>query len=112
MNSKVKKKWLKALRSGEYDQGLGQLVSEDGCRFCCLGVLCDITPECGWQFLDGSGMWAAYSEDNGWGWDESFPPPEILEIAGMSMEQANDLAERNDDGLPFSKIAAIIEETF
>ena len=34
------KLWVSALRSGEYQQGKGQL-SLNG-RFCCLGVACDI----------------------------------------------------------------------
>ena len=33
-------KWVAALRSGEYKQGIGCLQSEDG--FCCLGVACDV----------------------------------------------------------------------
>ena len=41
MNKEVKQAWIKALRSGEYEQGTGYLRSEDN-KFCCLGVLCDI----------------------------------------------------------------------
>lgn len=41
MNPEVKKKWVKALRSGEYKQCYGQLKSCEG-GFCFLGVLCDI----------------------------------------------------------------------
>lgn len=40
MNKRIKKKWLKALRSGEYTQTRGVLHNDNG--FCCLGVLCDI----------------------------------------------------------------------
>lgn len=40
MDQAIKKKWVKALRSGEYRQGSG--VLKDGRKFCCLGVLCDI----------------------------------------------------------------------
>jgi hypothetical protein len=36
----VKEKWVKALRSGEYKQGMGTLKRED--KYCCLGVLCDL----------------------------------------------------------------------
>ena len=42
MDKKIKKKWLKALRSGNYDQGKGTLcsIAEDGeASYCCLGVL-------------------------------------------------------------------------
>lgn len=40
MNKEIKKRWLKALRSGEYKQGKKALKTKKG--FCCLGVLCDI----------------------------------------------------------------------
>lgn len=48
MNPRVKKKWLKALRSGQYAQTQGALCHEDedgNCAFCCLGVLCNIHAE-------------------------------------------------------------------
>lgn len=37
-----KKKWLEALRSGEYKQGIGTLYNEHGNEYCCLGVACKI----------------------------------------------------------------------
>lgn len=40
MKQVVKNKWLKALRSGKYQQGRGDLKS--GNSFCCLGVLTDL----------------------------------------------------------------------
>ncbi len=40
MNKKIKKLWLRALRSGKYTQGKNRLKTKD--RFCCLGVLCDL----------------------------------------------------------------------
>jgi hypothetical protein len=48
MNTKQKKidlmkRWIAALRSGEYKQGKGQLI-KDG-RYCCLGVLCDVVKD-------------------------------------------------------------------
>lgn len=39
MNANVKK-WVRALRSGKYEQGVGSL-SNDG-LFCCLGVACEV----------------------------------------------------------------------
>lgn len=41
MDKELKEKWLKALRSGEYEQGPGVLCADDS-AFCCLGVLCDV----------------------------------------------------------------------
>lgn len=40
MDKEVKKKWLKALTSGEYKKAKGTLYNHG--RYCCLGVLCDI----------------------------------------------------------------------
>lgn len=40
MNPEIKRKWLEALRSGEYNQGSGALRKNG--KFCCLGVLCDL----------------------------------------------------------------------
>ena len=40
MNQEIKKKWVEALRSGEYKQEVGYLRKDN--KFCCLGVLCDI----------------------------------------------------------------------
>jgi hypothetical protein len=37
MDQKIKKKWIEALRSGEYEQTHGQLSHDN--KFCCLGVL-------------------------------------------------------------------------
>lgn len=41
MNKAIKKKWLKALRSGKYTQGFNQL-RVGGDQYCCLGVLEEI----------------------------------------------------------------------
>ena len=38
----VKRKWLAALRSGEYKQTTGALYDSTNDAFCCLGVLCNI----------------------------------------------------------------------
>lgn len=55
------RKWVQALRSGEYKQGIGALkgLNKDGEQtYCCLGVACDIyAKETGlaWEVrLDGS----------------------------------------------------------
>lgn len=41
MNTKVKQSWLRALTSGRFKQGRGQLKTENG-KYCCLGVLCEL----------------------------------------------------------------------
>lgn len=44
MNAEIKKRWLEALRSGEYKQGRGHLRQYERGEhtYCCLGVLCDL----------------------------------------------------------------------
>lgn len=53
MDKRIKQKWVKALRSGDYKQYHGALSSnsssqhnlDDDVSFCCLGVLCDLFVE-------------------------------------------------------------------
>ena len=40
LSRKAKRDWLKALRSGKYEQGESYLLS--GGSYCCLGVLCSL----------------------------------------------------------------------
>lgn len=44
MNKRVKKLWIKALRSGEFEQATNTLREGSGksARYCCLGVLCEL----------------------------------------------------------------------
>ena len=108
MDAEVKKKWVAALRSGEYKQAKKQL-RYDG-SFCCLGVLCEI-----------SGLTA-------WGNDSymdcmSMPPDQVYEFAGVPRDsvgclkfpkvvidnELKALDEHNDDGKTFAQIADAIE---
>jgi len=41
VNKELIRNWVKALRSGDYEQSSERLRSDD--RFCCLGVLCDVS---------------------------------------------------------------------
>jgi hypothetical protein len=46
MDRKVKTRWVKALRSGKYEQGQNALVViafDNTDHFCCLGVYCEIS---------------------------------------------------------------------
>lgn len=40
MQKDVRDRWVKALRSGDYEQGSGYLCKEN--KYCCLGVLNDV----------------------------------------------------------------------
>jgi hypothetical protein len=47
------RKWVDALRSGEYGQTTGKLRRDDS--FCCLGVACDLSPLGKWESLSSVG---------------------------------------------------------
>lgn len=40
MQKDVRDRWVKALRSGDYEQGAGRLCNKN--KYCCLGVLNDV----------------------------------------------------------------------
>lgn len=89
MDQKIKRRWVKALRSGKYQQGRNQLMRST--RMCCMGVLCDIQP----------GAQAR--------WSGSFLPPENL-LAGLDSEDCDILATANDRyKWSFDDIATYIE---
>ena len=115
MNPDVKKKWVEALRSGEYDQTTGWLTNEYGTKFCCLGVLCDLYARetkgkagfvekgPGLQFESENGSSNAELTDDVqlWAGLES-SSPEVYDTALMDL---NDI-----EGFSFNEIADLIEE--
>lgn len=101
LDPEVKRKWVEALRSGEYAQGTGRLAAKtlNGIVYCCLGVKAKI-----------EGNLVPYDYDNslfmycGTGATGSLPleemPPEIQE----KLSTFNDTDERS-----FKWIASYIE---
>lgn len=88
------KKWVAALRSGEYRQGKGALVTEDG-KYCCLGVACHLYE------MEGVQPPIAYRGRN-------FLPDAVCEWLGTACISL--VALLNDgQGIPFPEIADIIE---
>lgn len=99
MDAEIKAKWTAALRSGNYQQAFGMLRL-DG-RFCCLGVLCDIS---------GIGEWTAtecfaYPDDT----TETVLPTSMRLAYGISDAAERWLMEMNDGGASFAEIADYIE---
>jgi len=78
VNKTLKKKWVKALRSGKYKQTRGRLRTKNGARHCCLGVLCE---------LMGRSDWAG---------DPQTLPADELEKAGIPLVVGTALARMND----------------
>lgn len=94
MKKSVKKRWVKALRSGEYKQCRSGM--HDGEGFCCLGVLHDIEVDGHWQ---AHGAWweaAANGRTN---------PGFLTDSDLLDIHLQLVAAEWNDDGLTFDQIA-------
>jgi len=122
MNQDIKQRWIDALRSGQYQQGVGCLRNAQN-QFCCLGVLCDLYVEDNAE-LDSGACW-----EQGSGRDVSeyclhdtseVLPEEVKEWAELDMQNPGvrrpdhpftSLAVLNDTGrMTFDDIATVIEE--
>lgn len=95
----VKKAWVQALRSGEYNQARGQLADSGG--DCCLGVLADVAGclSSDGHYIDGAGLMgrmALLGSDS------------ELEVLPENVQTR--LAEMNDGGKSFDEIADYIEK--
>lgn len=111
MDKRIKKLWLKALRSRAYKQGRGMLRIGD--RFCCLGVLCDLRAKetgVGWRragkrgaFTHSEALMVLPRVVRKWaGLDDSDP------IVGI--RKPTRLSDLNDRGKRFGYIADRIEK--
>lgn len=98
------KRWVAALRSGEYQQTRGTLRDDNG--FCCLGVACDL--------YYGRDRWESR---NGLGYFISDMctslPDDVRRALGLRDVEGNyshgSLMLLNDEGATFSEIVDIIE---
>lgn len=120
MKKAIKKKWIKALRSKEYQQGKYTLRSSDN-EFCCLGVLCDLyareNSDISWDdnsgypdhyTFDGRSMYLPITVRQWAGLDESNPLVKTSKGRELSLGVLND----NDDfGLTFKGISDAIERS-
>lgn len=54
MNKRIKKLWIKALRSGKFkqEQSALRVVNDEEVGYCCLGVLCEV-----YRRTTGEGRW-------------------------------------------------------
>lgn len=114
MKKTVMQKWVRALRSGKYKQGVGALA-QDGCN-CALGVLCEIAA------LDKAVIKRpAKASTDMVGYDGEFwlLPQSVRVYAGIRTPSAfsnklkKSVSELNDgDRWSFRKIAAWIEKNY
>lgn len=91
MDKKLKEKWVKALRSGKYPQGKNMLYDGMTGGYCCLGVL----HRCAGQSSEAI---------------DRLTFGDAPELVG-DQDAVDELADMNDDGVPFEMIAGFIQET-
>jgi len=113
--NKLTTAWVKALRSGDYQQTTGKLKGlRDGDfppntppGYCCLGVLCDISTEGKWEgFSYVNVRWDDIAEE----WDADIDFEVFEQWTGLSEEAKNALIHFNDeDKFDFNQIADAIE---
>lgn len=109
MNTQLKKKWLEALRSGDFPQTRGKLFRGEEndslpAGYCCLGVLakiqgCELVSEDHQIFLNGKEVPNPKGK----------VVPESLR-GGMSAVEMSFLASKNDGGKTFDWLANHIEK--
>lgn len=103
MKKRIKAKWLKALLSGEYQQGIS-FLNRDG-KFCCLGVLYDT--------LEGR-RWVKESKESlargaGSRGQTGLLDTKTRERCGLTITEQCELSTMNDSGKTFGQIAKHIE---
>lgn len=110
-NTKLIRKWVDALRSGEYKQGrfdLAQCDEEDNLTHCCLGVACEMA---GLKPNFGSSSPVGIRSGS---YDGSLGllPRSVANLLGLDLSPAvtgRSLTSLNDGGATFEEIADLIE---
>jgi hypothetical protein len=97
------RRWISALKSGKYNQAQHGLRSSTG--FCCLGVACDLYDPAGWKKKSNSHAFT-YKGRVG------FIPESVARYFGIHGTDQSVLANMNDSGVPFNKIALHIEAKY
>lgn len=103
----ILRRWVKALRSGEFKQTNGWL--HKGNHYCCLGVLYEITPGVK-RRCSKDGIFA-YAFGGGV-FHRHYPDTRFFDSTGLSDDFASKLASMNDSGATFAEIAERIEAEY
>lgn len=105
MNKTLKKKWIDALRSKAYKQGVGNLKTSNN-KFCCLGVLCDLISPDRWKSVNTR----FYSYSVGDSQSSCQLPKKLACAIHLSIDTQCTLIGMNDAGESFNKIANWIKK--
>jgi hypothetical protein len=115
MNTEIAQRWVDALRSGKYVQGryLLKQKREKSDKYCCLGVLCELylqdhpdSPLRPAIQLDTETL--THGDFYTFGQESEVLPKPVQEWAGIDEITCRSLAELNDSGNSFTKIADTI----
>ncbi len=104
MKTRVKQAWITALRSGDYKQGKGSLLTcglQDN-KYCCLGVLVNIFENENDLKFDKDSTGEGRNHCN-------FLPSIVVQWSGVTVSQQEILASLNDRGIDFNLIARVID---
>lgn len=103
--SDLKSKWLKALRSEDFRQARSRLKRGD--RFCCLGVLCEISNAGEWETVEiyGDRGLSYRCEDE----NDAYLLPKCINLKSKIDSPMSKLTTMNDSGQTFRQIADWIE---
>jgi hypothetical protein len=107
--AELKRVWIEALRSGEYEQTTGTLHNTDDGGFCCLGVAA-----CVWGISDPDTMGVSVSRANENDEDIEGPTGVYRALDKVFLDDGRHKVvrkgvEMNDCGQPFTDIADMIE---
>lgn len=106
MKAELKHKWVQALRSGKYSQGINTLRTRDN-KYCCLGVLADVSGLGIWR--ETNGVWEYIHADIRLGRNSIEWP--MLERVDLSSSEQAALVRMNDtEKRPFNAIADWIDK--
>lgn len=129
MKKVIAKRWARALRSKKYKQAKGclKVTSRTGVdRHCCLGILCEmyqndqrrnkkqsmaVSVVPAWTVLvyprqPKTSVVTGFGRNK----EQQMLPACVQRWAGISINGCFNLTELNDNGMPFTKIADLIEE--
>ena len=108
IRDQLRRAWLEALRSGEFDQGEGVLayIGPKGTSYCCLGVACEVAIKHGVEIkktVDDAGC-ILYNDY------PSCLPNDIAALLGINYDDQDELMELNDhEDYDFYQIADHLE---
>jgi hypothetical protein len=119
LNTEIAEKWVTALESGEYTQGIG-VLQQNG-KYCCLGVLCELAVKEGIIQPPTPDMDDTYQYGSHQTWSSETLPDEVIDWAQMISNEGlislnyddksySSLVDMNDSGVSFKQIAEKIRE--